>query len=122
MPTVMKRVLRHYRGLAVLQQPDAGYYFSGRYSAQGRTVAELVQDMASRGLRFGPAGDNHLRRSFGPRNLEDRNQNDGAKSADRTADPLTQRESAREVFTCFWGNERKDPEVDGVLCNSESQL
>jgi hypothetical protein len=38
------------------------------------------------------------------------------------ADPLTQRESAREVFTCFWGNERKDPEVDGVLCNSESQL
>jgi len=44
-------------GLIVLQQPDARYYFSGRYSAQGRTVGELVQDMTNKGLRFGPPED-----------------------------------------------------------------
>jgi len=43
--------------LTVLRQPDAGAYFSGKYTAHGRTVAELVQDMTSKGLRFGPAGD-----------------------------------------------------------------
>jgi hypothetical protein len=44
-------------GLTILRKPDAGAYFSGKYSAHGRTVAELVQDMTRKGLRFAPAGD-----------------------------------------------------------------
>jgi hypothetical protein len=41
----------------VLRQPDVAYYFNGKYSAHGRTVAELVQNMTAKGLKFGPAGD-----------------------------------------------------------------
>ncbi|MCS6851528.1 MAG: hypothetical protein NZ700_10225 [Gemmataceae bacterium] len=39
----------------VLQQPDVGNFFNGRYSAQGRTVKELVQYMTKNGLIFAPA-------------------------------------------------------------------
>ena len=40
---------------AILQQPDVGGYLSGAYAAKGKTVRELVQYMASNGLRFAPA-------------------------------------------------------------------
>ena len=39
----------------VLGQPDAGNYFNQTYTAQGRTVAQLVQAMTRRDLRFAPA-------------------------------------------------------------------
>jgi hypothetical protein len=39
----------------VLGQPDAGNYFNQTYTAQGRTVAQLVQSMTRRDLRFAPA-------------------------------------------------------------------
>jgi hypothetical protein len=43
--------------LKVLQQPDAGKYFSGAYSAEGKTVAELVRSMTAKGLKFAPPVD-----------------------------------------------------------------
>jgi hypothetical protein len=39
----------------VLQQPDAGNYLTGKFSAQGATVKELVKHMSENGLRFAPA-------------------------------------------------------------------
>jgi hypothetical protein len=51
------RYLRELKSaLRVLQDPDAVNYFNGKYQARGATVAELVQNMASQGLRFAPAG------------------------------------------------------------------
>jgi hypothetical protein len=43
-----------------LARPDAGDYFTRKYAAQGRTIAELVKYMTSQGLTFAPAvpGDN----------------------------------------------------------------
>jgi hypothetical protein len=38
-----------------LGQPDAGNHFNGRYTFQGKTVADLVRFMSERGLRFAPA-------------------------------------------------------------------
>lgn len=39
----------------VLKQPDAASHFNQDYAAQGRNVAELVQYMADKGLKFAPA-------------------------------------------------------------------
>jgi len=39
----------------LLRQPDAGNYFNQTYAAQGQTVAQLVQSMTRRDLRFAPA-------------------------------------------------------------------
>lgn len=51
-----KRFLNHLKGaLTVLQQPDAANYFNGKYSAKGKSVAELVKHMTDTGLRFAPA-------------------------------------------------------------------
>jgi len=41
--------------LRALQRPDAAQYFSGRYAAQGNSVARLVEHMTKQGLRFAPA-------------------------------------------------------------------
>ena len=41
--------------LKLLEKPHAGYYFSGKFSARGKTVAELIQHMSYQGLRFAPA-------------------------------------------------------------------
>jgi len=41
-------------GAKVLQQPDAVNYLNGKYSAQGKNVAELVKHMTDKGLRFSP--------------------------------------------------------------------
>jgi hypothetical protein len=41
--------------LLVLQTNDAANYFNGTYNARGATVAQLVQNMASQGLKFAPA-------------------------------------------------------------------
>jgi hypothetical protein len=41
--------------LKVLSHPDAGDYFTRKYTAQGRTVAELVKHMTAQGLTFAPA-------------------------------------------------------------------
>jgi hypothetical protein len=41
--------------LLVLQTDDAANYFNGTYNARGATVAQLVQNMASQGLKFAPA-------------------------------------------------------------------
>lgn len=38
-----------------LGAPDATNYFNGKHAAQGRTVADLVRDMRTKGLRFAPA-------------------------------------------------------------------
>jgi hypothetical protein len=39
----------------VLREPDAGNYFNRVYTAQGKTVAELVRYMTRADLRFAPA-------------------------------------------------------------------
>jgi hypothetical protein len=50
------RYLREIKSsLQVLQTNDAANYFNGTYSAQGATVAQLVQNMMSQGLKFAPA-------------------------------------------------------------------
>jgi hypothetical protein len=41
--------------LQVLTTNDATNYFNGTYDARGATVAQLVQNMASQGLKFAPA-------------------------------------------------------------------
>jgi hypothetical protein len=41
--------------VAALQQPDAANYISGKYSARGATVKELVTYLSDNGLRFAPA-------------------------------------------------------------------
>jgi hypothetical protein len=42
-------------GVKLLQQPDAGLYFTQKYTARGKTVPELVQNMTKTGLLFAPA-------------------------------------------------------------------
>src|SRR5205823_4985337 len=39
-------------GLKVLGRPNAGSHFTGKYTAKGRTVAELVKQMITSGLKF----------------------------------------------------------------------
>jgi hypothetical protein len=41
--------------IRALGQVDAGDYFTRRYAAQGKDVAELVKGLTGRGLRFAPA-------------------------------------------------------------------
>jgi hypothetical protein len=41
--------------LTALAQPDVAGYFSDKFAAKGKTVPELVQYMAQRGLKFAPA-------------------------------------------------------------------
>lgn len=41
--------------VALLQQPDAANYLSGKYAARGATVQELVNNLSDNGLRFAPA-------------------------------------------------------------------
>jgi hypothetical protein len=38
-----------------LAQPDVASYFSDKFAAKGMTVPELVQFMATKGLKFAPA-------------------------------------------------------------------
>jgi hypothetical protein len=40
-------------GVRLLERPDGGNYVNGRYTARGKTVSDLVQNMA--GLQFAPA-------------------------------------------------------------------
>jgi hypothetical protein len=42
-------------GVRLLQQPDAGLYFTQKYAAKGRSVPELVDYMTRTGLLFAPA-------------------------------------------------------------------
>jgi hypothetical protein len=42
-------------GLQVLQQPNAGLYFTQKYAAKGGTVKQLVENMSKEGLTFAPA-------------------------------------------------------------------
>jgi hypothetical protein len=41
--------------LKLLEKPHAGNYFNGKFSARGKTVAELIRHMSKQGLRFAPA-------------------------------------------------------------------
>jgi hypothetical protein len=41
--------------IRVLGRPDAGDYFTRKYAAQGKDVAELVKSLTARGLHFAPA-------------------------------------------------------------------
>jgi hypothetical protein len=51
-----KRYLGELKGaLKLLEKPHAGYYFTGKFSARGKTVGELIQHMSRQGLRFAPA-------------------------------------------------------------------
>lgn len=43
------------KSLLVLQTNDAADYFNGTYDARGATVAQLVHNMAAKGLKFAPA-------------------------------------------------------------------
>jgi hypothetical protein len=43
--------------IKVLRQPDAGDYFTQKYAAKGKNVAELVDYMTKKGLKFAPAVD-----------------------------------------------------------------
>jgi hypothetical protein len=48
--------LRHFEeALHALGRPDVGNHFTGRYALKAETVAELVQQMVDKGLRFAPA-------------------------------------------------------------------
>jgi hypothetical protein len=42
-------------GVKGLAQPDVASYFTDKFAAKGKTVPELVQFMASKGLKFAPA-------------------------------------------------------------------
>jgi hypothetical protein len=55
---------KHYLGelkeaFKLLEKPHAGNYFNGKFSARGKTVAELIGHMSRQGLKFAPsaAGD-----------------------------------------------------------------
>ncbi|GIW78255.1 MAG: hypothetical protein KatS3mg105_0062 [Gemmatales bacterium] len=51
-----KRFLNNlHDALRALSSPNAKHFFSGKYSAKGRSVAELVRNMTEQGLRFAPA-------------------------------------------------------------------
>jgi hypothetical protein len=41
--------------IRALGRPDAGDYFTRKYVAQGKDAAELVRNLAAKGLRFAPA-------------------------------------------------------------------
>jgi hypothetical protein len=41
--------------VSALGQPDVTNYFNHKFEAKGRTVAELVNYMKDKGLRFAPA-------------------------------------------------------------------
>jgi len=41
--------------MKLLEKPHAGNYFNGKFSAQGKTVADLIRHMSKHGLRFAPA-------------------------------------------------------------------
>src|SRR5205807_9587184 len=41
--------------IKVLEDPNVANYITGRWSAKGQSVGELVYNMTSEGLRFGPA-------------------------------------------------------------------
>jgi hypothetical protein len=41
--------------IRALGRPDAGDYFTRKYAAEGKDVAELVKGLSARGLRFAPA-------------------------------------------------------------------
>jgi hypothetical protein len=43
------------QSLKVLQDPNVGNYFNKKWTAQGTTVNELVQNMTGQGLKFAPA-------------------------------------------------------------------
>jgi len=50
------RYLRHLdEALKVLGRADAAAYFTPKFAAKGKTVAELVKNMAAAGLQFAPA-------------------------------------------------------------------
>ncbi len=50
-----KRFLEKLEGsVNQLQQPGASKFLNGTYAARGRTVQELVQNMAKQGLKFAP--------------------------------------------------------------------
>jgi hypothetical protein len=42
-------------GLQLLRQPNAGLYFTQKYTAKGRTVLDLVNHMSKEGLTFAAA-------------------------------------------------------------------
>ncbi|HEV3256885.1 MAG TPA: protein kinase [Gemmataceae bacterium] len=51
-----KRFLDHLgQAVKTLKQPDVGNYFNGTYTPKGKNVAELVESMNKKGLRFAPA-------------------------------------------------------------------
>lgn len=51
-----KRFLNDFKdAVKALGLDDAAHYFSGKYSAKGKTVAELVRNMTRDGLRFAPS-------------------------------------------------------------------
>lgn len=51
-----KRFLNDYKdAVRALSVEDAAHYFNGKYSAKGKTVAELVRNMTREGLRFAPS-------------------------------------------------------------------
>jgi hypothetical protein len=41
--------------MKLLEKPHAGNYFNGKFSARGKTVADLVGHMSKQGLKFAPA-------------------------------------------------------------------
>lgn len=50
------RFVKELKGsLKVLQDPNVAMYFNGSYKARGQTVADLVANMSSQGLKFAPA-------------------------------------------------------------------
>jgi len=52
-----RRFLNHINeGIKALSNANAGNFFSQKWTARGKTVAELVQNMAKEGLKFAPAG------------------------------------------------------------------
>jgi hypothetical protein len=58
-PTQVVDAMRYLKeihsSLQVLQTNDAANYLNGTYAARGATVAQLVQNMSSQGLKFAPA-------------------------------------------------------------------
>lgn len=59
-PTEYVQAMRYLRelneALPVLQDPNVANYVNGKWAAQGNNIAEMVQDMTNRGLKFAAAG------------------------------------------------------------------
>ena len=53
-------------GLKALGRPDADRLLTGKYAAQGRTVAELIEYMIAQGLTFAPCDYRRRRCVRGP--------------------------------------------------------